>query len=146
MHSSSNFYILLQIQMILYNNICMISSLFFTLSLSLSLPSDYNHHCFRIVVVIDPSVGRVGHHHPFSHFPTSILLFHKLHLLDLDCCDGCRGQGGSLMLVLLGFVLGFGSNNFGGCCGQRGQLVSMWVFARSKVDLFWILGQWWVWP
>ena len=49
--------------------------------------------------------------------PPSSSLFHKLHLLDLDCCDGCRGWGGSLMLVLLDFVLGFGSNNFGGCRG-----------------------------
>ena len=66
--------------------------------------------------------------------PPSSSLFDRL--IDLDCCDGYRGQGGSLMLVLLGFVLGFGSNNFGGCRGQRGQLVLVWVFARSKVDLF----------
>ena len=85
--------------------IYMISSL--SLSLSLSLSSDYNHHCCRIIVIIDSCVGGVGHHHPFCTLsPPSSSLFHRLHLLDLDCCGGCHGWGGSLMQVLLGFILG----------------------------------------
>ena len=146
MHHSSNFYILLQYHLylndIIQQHIYIYIYDFFSLSLSLSLSlqSDCKHHRCRIIVVVNASVGGVGHHCPFSHSPSSIIfLIFQHHLLDLNCYDGRHGWGGSSMLELLGFILGFDGNNFGGYCGWDNQCQCGLLLGQRRI-WFWIFG------
>ena len=92
---------------------CISYFVLFTLVASLSI----FYHC---VTVVSASVGGVGRcHRLFLHSPSSLLflIFLGPQFLDLGCCgchNGHHGWGRSSMLVLLGLVLDFDGNDFGG--------------------------------
>ena len=108
--------------MILYNNIYIYIYMISFISLSLSLSRCSQIASIIIVGSLSSSmlvlVGWVIIVHSLT-LPPSSSSFSRQHLLDLNCCDGCHDWGGSSMLVLLGFILGFDGNNFCGIVARE---------------------------